>query len=176
MLKNTVSMIIVVCAFGLVLGAAGTALAEAKIAYPCDGVDPLLDTQLCLSNVDGSDAVELTNFSTQFGQPISSISWGVSGSEIFFTRYVQSQEPIPGIDGGGMYLLRIDSDGNNLEAISLERPYRNENSQYMAPIAWTYNVPNNVASISPFGQFVIVFLLGGATALYLNRKPESVGV
>ena len=170
MLKNTISMAVLVCVCGLVLGAAGTAGDEAKIAYPCEGIAPFSDTQLCISNPDGSGAYQVTNFFIDYEQSIGSISWAASGSEIFFMRWTQSQETIPGINEEGMYLFKINSDGTNLEVVNLERPINNSNSSHTVPIAWTNNVPSSVAAISPLGQLVIVFLLGAVTALYFSRQ------
>ena len=179
MLKKTVSMIIVFCAFGFVLGAAGTAVAEQKIAFPCDGPAPELDTQLCLSNVNGSDVVFLTNFSIQHGAPIDDITWSPNGYNIMFTRWTAAQEPIWGEyaqPDGKLLVFRIHPGGTGMEVVELAHPYRNENANYTSPIAWSPVInASEVAAISPFGQFVVVFLLGGATALYLNRKRESAG-
>ena len=154
----------------LALGSSGKALADSKIAYQCDGVDPAPDNQLCVSNMDGSDAVQLTSFSNPSVIVITDISWAANGSEIFFSVTQMGQQ------GHFESVFKIDSNGTNLQLVDLDPPIFGGESWGLTSFAIASNVPNNVASISPFGQFVIVFLLGGATALYLNRKPESVGV
>jgi hypothetical protein len=42
--------------------------------------------------------------------------------------------------------------------------------------AWSPELPTNVASISPFGQFVIVFMLGGASALWMTRRQQAASL
>jgi len=37
---------------------------------------------------------------------------------------------------------------------------------------WSPELPASVASFSPFGQFVIVFMLGGASALWMTKRRQ----
>ena len=41
---------------------------------------------------------------------------------------------------------------------------------------WSPELPVSVASISPFGQFVIVFLLGGVSALWMTGRRTQATV
>ena len=67
--------------------------------------------------------------------------------------------------------MSMDADGTDITQLT-----SCDYDQNIKDLSYTTSYPSSVAAISPFGQFVVVFLLGGATALYLNRKRESAGV
>jgi len=154
-----------------------SAIAESKIAYPCDGSDPLVDTQLCVSNADGSDGVQLTNFDLCCDTALIDISWSTTG-QIVFTRFTSASEPTWGAfvgSSGGVIAFKIDVDGSNLSVIELDPPlYITHPFDGQAPVVWSPELPVNVASIPPFGQFLIVFMLGAVSALWIARKNSTV--
>ncbi|MDG2051136.1 MAG: hypothetical protein P8M78_13345 [Myxococcota bacterium] len=122
-------------------------------------------------NSDGSGETQLTNFSQYEYQPglggtepIEAIAWSPDGTMLAYA-YVDSSTLL-------CKIAIIDAaDGSVLgELIKLRGC-----SPQPRPIAWSPEITPTVAAISPFGQFVIVFMLGGATALYLNRRRQSAG-
>ena len=172
--KNLLMMLLMVVGSFVFLGVPGSAYAVAKVAYSCEGADPAPDVQVCVSNPDGSDTVQVTNFNPQWTQPIGSIAWTGNYTQLLFTRWTQTQDAFPGTDGEGLYLFRVDVDGSNLQVVNLESPLYNANLSLMAPLAATENAPVNVASVSTFGQFLIVFMLGGISALWMTRRNSRM--
>ena len=62
MRRRLSSAVILVCAFGLLLGVAGKAEAASKFAYVClDGADI---AQICVMNSDGTGETQITNYLT----------------------------------------------------------------------------------------------------------------
>ena len=150
--KNFGSNLGLVCVFGLVLvGAAGDAQAESKIAFVCKGSS---GEEICVMNTDGTSVTELTNTGGVKAAP----SWSPDGNQIvFITNFVEFW--VVDSDGGNEQMLYDPDPG----AIATTSP---------SP-AWSPELPSSVASISPFGQFVTVFILGGITALWVTgRRPQ----
>lgn len=160
MLKNMTSLGCLIFLAGLVLGFSGTAWAESKIAFACD-----LPSDICLINPDGSGLTNLTNTPNISEQ---SPSWSPDGTRIVFKIDLGNDPLADWWDG----LWVMDSDGSNRQRIA--DPGVFQDWEHADP-AWSPELPSHVAAISPFGQFIIVFLLGGAAALYLNQKRGSAG-
>ena len=156
--RRLISTLVLVCAFGLVLGAAGTAEAASKIAFRClgifDGVSQ--DEEICIVNSDGS-GLQRSNLQISAGAP----SWSPNGSQIASW----------GTDG----LWVMDADFGNAHIVISKNAMNLElggvlNLNELGAPSWSPELPSTVAAISPFGQFVIVFMLGGVTALYFSRQ------
>ena len=63
----------------------------------------------------------------------------------------------------------MDADGSNVTKLIDGLPFDLDGT----PIEGAPELPSSVASISPFGQFVTVFILGGITALWVTgRRPQ----
>ena len=107
-------------------------------------------------NADGSNQRNISNDASNDIRP----SWSPDGTQIAFTSNRDGYQQI--------YVM--DADGGNQWNIS-----NNSSSGDYYPAGSPVINASEVTAISPFGQCVVVFLLGGATALYLNRKRESAG-
>jgi len=170
MLKNLVlTTLVLFCAFGLFLvGAAGSAEAASKFAYPCSSTSGSAQVQqICIMNSDGSGETQLTNFNPceyQPGlcgsnEPIEQITWSPDGTMLAY--------PYVNPTAGGCFIVIIDAaDGSVLSELLQTEGC----SPYPRPVAWSPEIAPNVAAISPLGQLVIVFLLGAVTALYFSRQ------
>ena len=161
MLRNLLSTMVLVCAFGLVfLGVAETAEAAGKIAFYCIPEGAVFDfdleeaQELCTINPDGSGLTVLTSFPGI--EALDYFAFSPDGSQIVVTTYFHNQE-------GNNPLYVMDSDGSNLLEVTFP-------GMWGSKVAWSPELPPTVAAISPFGQFVIVFMLGGVTALYFSRQ------
>ncbi len=154
MSKQTSLMLQLVACFFVLTVSAGSAMAASKIAYVCNS-NGTSDHEVCLMNPDGSDSTVLTNFQ---GLPsiIQSLAWSSDGLRI----------AVGGFEG----TFLMDIDGGNLVQISPAFP---SDQAGLNRIAWSPELPASVASISPFGQFVIVFMLGGASALWMTRRQQA---
>ena len=160
MLKSSVSMVVGVFGFGLIFGVADVALAGSKIAFECkiDSVVP----DICTINPDGSGFLNITNTpNVEESNP----TWSPDGTRIAFVVETPENDPEYGISV-------MDADGGNRHRVLFETPTGVFLDFDAVKHAWSPELPSRVAAISPLGQFVVVFLLGGATALYLNRERE----
>ena len=151
---------LVACFFALMTVSAGSAMAASKIAYTCDITTlDVTAEEICTMNRDGSESTQLTSFQDN-GISVSSPTWSPDGSQIAFIVY-----DISAIDG---QIYVMDSDGSNLVSVVPAIAVQEE-------IQWSPELPASVASISPFGQFVVVFVLGGITALWMTgRRPQRM--
>ena len=131
--------------------AAGTAAGETKIAFACE--DEFGDVDICVVNPDGSGVTNLTNTANVYERVPS---WSANGTQIAYFGF-----PDEGV--GGLYVM--DADGGNAQLIVDESLIPEG-----ASLSWSPELPNNVAAISPFGQFVLVFMLGGMSAAWMMRK------
>ena len=136
---------------------AGSAMAASKIAYVCNvGSIPAIE-EICTMNPDGSGLTQVTSF--QDSQlDIDGVTWSPDGSQI-------------GFFGGGLTVHAdtfyvVDSDGSNLVSVVPAIPFHYQSME------WSPELPASVASFSPFGQFVIVFMLGGASALWMTKRRQ----
>ena len=142
---------------GLVLmAAAGSAQAESKIAFEArNSLAGGTYDQIFVVNADGSGLTNLSNNAF----PEQGPSWSPDGSKIAFSSFRNGVHSIYVMNADGSNqtkLVDVGSDGNDIDSI-----------------AWSPELPSSVASISPFGQFVTVFILGGITALWVTgRRPQ----
>lgn len=174
MLKKMFSMAVVACALGLTVGAAGSANAESKIVYSAsigtNGNSPTGDYQIFTMNPDGTEQTQLTNGCCHATEPV----WIENGSKILFVRMVPENQCAPSGESRMFFTMNADgSDQQMLGDCTTGEGYQRD----IGGVSWTFNVPQSVAAISPFGQFAIVFILGGATALWMtSRNPMVVRV
>ncbi len=145
--KTSLMMASVFCLFALMTVSAGSAMAASKIAY-VGGFG-----QIYVMNADGSNVTNISNNLFQDEDP----SWSPDGSQIVFN----SNRGV----GSGIYVM--DADGSNVT------PLITDAATDFSRLAWSPELPASVASISPFGQFVIVFMLGGASALWMTRRQQA---
>ena len=163
--KTSLMIASVVCFFVFLMTvSAGSAAAASKIVYVCDTqTDPSAPgdiEEICTMNPDGSGSTQVTSFQdSEFD--IDGLTWSPDGSQIGFF--------------GGMVLQAadtfyvVDSDGSNLVSVVPAIPFNKK-------LEWSPELPASVASVSPFGQFVIVFLLGGASALWMTKRRQAASL
>ena len=141
----------VVCCFFVFLMtvSAGSAMAASKIAFTSsrDG-----NQEIYVMDADGSNQTNLTNHAANDESP----TWSPDGTQIAF--YSDRDGP------ADIYVM--DADGSNQTRLTTD-------PQFASHPAWSPELPASVASISPFGQFVIVFMLGGASALWMTRRQHA---
>ena len=147
----------VVCCFFVFLMTvgAGSAMAASKIVFT-QGVP----SQIFVMNSDGSGLTNISNDSFYNREP----SWSPDGSQIVFIS-----DRASGSGDEDIYVM--DADGSNVTRLTTD--VGNEGVVDLLQKEWSTEYPASVASISPFGQFVIVFLLGGASALWMTRRQQA---
>ena len=130
---------------------AGSAMAASKIVFSHGST-----SQIFVMNSDGSGLTNISNNAFDDRLP----SWSPDGSQIAFTSSRPSV--LAPVD---IYVMNADgSNQTKLIDVALEN---------IDAVSWSPELPANVASISPFGQFVIVFMLGGASALWMSRRQQA---
>ncbi len=129
---------------------AGSAMAASKIVIA-------KNLQIFVMNSDGSGLTNISNNS--FGD--SSPSWSPDGTQIAFTS---------NRDGGGGDMYVMDADGSNVTRLTIDSEIGPVGTSHLE---WSPELPASVASISPFGQFVVVFMLGGASALWMTKRRQQ---
>lgn len=163
--KNLLMMLLM--SFVFVLGSAATpgdAQAESKIAFSClpEGIpaqpfgagEPL--AEICTVNPDGSGLVQVASFPGDDAP--EDFAFSPDGSQLVFR--------LDSAVGDGRYYV-VNSDGSDLTEIPLTRATQDHT------VAWSPELPSSLASVSPFGQFLLVFMLGGISAIWMMRKREA---
>ncbi len=163
MRRRLSSAVILVCVLGFsLLGVAGKAEAVSKFAYKCE--DGAGISQICVMNSDGTGETQITNHLTS-GFSYWSLDWSSDGTKIAVTTQAWSL-PAPNCS-----ITVFDAASGTVVGQFSQTLANNIDC---APVAWSPEIPPNVAAISPLGQMVIVFLLGAVTALYFSRQREPL--
>ena len=160
MRRRLSSAVILVCVLGFsLLGVAGKAQAVSKFAYLC--ADGAGIRQICVMNSDGTGETQITNHLPS-GSYYWSLDWSSDGTKIAITT--------TGAWSSGASDCSITVLDAASGAVVGQFAQTLANNIDCAPVAWSPEIPPNVAAISPLGQMVIVFLLGAVTALYFSRQ------
>ena len=154
--KTSLMLQFVVCFFVFLMTvSAGSAMAASKIVFQCS--DGNFQSEICIMNPDGS-GLQRSNLQIGADRP----SWSPDGSQIVFN--CTEGICVMDADFGNAHLVASATDLNLQLGIQVGELDSTE---------WSPELPANVASISPFGQFVIVFLLGGASALWMTKRRQA---
>ena len=166
MRRRLSSAVILVCVLGFsLLGVAGKAEAVSKFAYKCE--DGAGISQICVMNSDGTGETQITNHLTSESDfSLWSLDWSSDGTKIAVTTTSSSSLPAPHCS-----ITVFDAASGTVVGQFAQTLANNIDC---APVAWSPEIPPNVAAISPLGQMVIVFLLGAVTALYSSRQREPL--
>ena len=165
MRRRLSSTVVLVCAFGLLLGVAGKAEAASKFAWTIPSGAPGGGTDVYLMNSDGTSETLLTAY--LYPTYPHDINWSPDGTML--AVYLADQTGL-GVENPRFQIIRI-SDGS----VVANHPIANADLDMDRKFfAWSPEITPNVAAISPLGQMVIVFLLGAVTALYFSRQREPL--
>jgi hypothetical protein len=115
-------------------------------------------------NSDGTGETQITNYLTE-DFSLWSIDWSPDGTQVAVSTQAWSL-PAPNCS-----ITVFDAASGTVAG---QFPQTLANNIDCAPVAWSPEIPPNVAAISPLGQMVIVFLLGAVTALYFSRQREPL--
>ncbi len=152
--KNLLMMLLMVVGSFVFLGA-GSATAESKIVFS-DG----MVGDIFVMNSDGSGLTNISNNAFIENLP----SWSPDGTQIAFASNREGP-------AGDIYVM--DADGSNVTRLTTTGLIPSGHCT-SCQLEWSPELPSNLASVSTFGQFLIVFMLGGISAVWMTRRNSRM--
>ena len=142
---------------GMLMVSSSEAMAESKIAFPCNDGSGV--TQVCLMNADGSGGAILTNFAVSFYT--LSLDFSPDGTQVLAAGFHDAVKHFYVVDVDGSSVVEIVPSLSIGDKLAMEA------------VAWSPELPPSVATLTPTNQTITVFLLGMIASALIMRGRSA---